>query len=62
MALADVYDALVSKRVYKAGWSHEDTVNEIASKSGSHFDPLVVDAFNKEQDGFLAIYRQYEDN
>jgi len=62
MALADVYDALVSKRAYKAGWSHEDTVNEIASKSGSHFDPLVVDAFNKEQDGFLAIYRQYEDN
>ena len=62
MALADVYDALVSERVYKAGWTHEDAVIEIVSKRGSHFDPLIVDAFIAEQDGFLAIYRQYEDS
>jgi len=62
MALADVYDALVSERVYKAGWTHEDAVNEITSKRGTHFDPLIVDAFIAEQDGFLAIYRQYEDS
>ena len=62
MALADVYDALVSERVYKAGWSHEDAVNEIVSKRGSHFDPLIVDAFIEEQDAFFAIYRQYEDS
>ena len=62
MALADVYDALVSERIYKTGWSHEDAVNEITSKRGTHFDPLVVDAFISEQDGFLAIYHQYEDS
>jgi hypothetical protein len=62
MALADVYDALVSERVYKAGWTHEDAVKEIVSKRGSHFDPLVSDAFIAEKDGFLAIYRKYEDS
>ncbi|SNX29289.1 HD domain-containing protein [Polynucleobacter meluiroseus] len=62
MALADVYDALVSERIYKAGWSHEDAMNEIVSKKGSHFDPLVVDAFVLEADSFLAISRQYEDS
>lgn len=62
MALADVYDALVNKRVYKHGWSHEDAVQEIVSKRGLQFDPLVVDAFILEADSFLAISRQYEDN
>ena len=62
MALADVYDALVSERVYKAGWSHEDAINEIVSKKGSHFDPLLVDAFLLEADTFLAISRQYKDS
>ena len=62
MALADVYDALVSERVYKSGWDHEDAVKEIVSKSGSHFDPLVVDALIEEQPNFQEIAQKYRDN
>ena len=62
MSVADVYDAVVSQRIYKAAWSHKDAVREIVSKRGTHFDPLVVDAFIADQDGLLAIYRQYEDS
>lgn len=62
MALADVYDALVSERVYKSGWSHEDAVKEIVSKRGIHFDPLVVDALIAEQSNFQEIVNKYRDN
>ena len=62
MALADVYDALVSERVYKSGWSHEDAVKEIVSKKGIHFDPLVVDALIAEQSNFQEIANKYRDN
>jgi HD-GYP domain-containing protein (c-di-GMP phosphodiesterase class II) len=62
MALADVYDALVSERVYKSGWDHEDAVKEIVSKSGIHFDPLVVDALIAEQSNFQDIAQKYRDN
>jgi response regulator RpfG family c-di-GMP phosphodiesterase len=62
MALADVFDALMSKRVYKAAWSFEDVVSEIISQRGAHFDPLVVDAFMMETAGFLAIYSKYKDD
>ena len=62
MALADVYDALVSERVYKSGWDHEDAVKEIVLKSGIHFDPLVVDAFIAEQSNFQDIAQKYRDN
>ncbi len=62
MALADVYDALVSERVYKSGWSHEDAVKEIVSKSGIHFDPLLVDALIAEQSNFQEIAKKYQDS
>ena len=62
MALADVYDALVSERVYKSGWDHEDAVKEIVSKSGIHFDPLVVNAFIAEQSNFQDITQKYQDS
>jgi putative two-component system response regulator len=45
VAVADVYDALVSKRPYKAAMSHDDAVAEIVRNSGKQFDPNVVDAF-----------------
>jgi len=45
MAVADVYDALVSDRPYRQGWIEEKGVNIIKEDSGSHFDPKVVDAF-----------------
>ena len=59
MALADFFDSLISKRVYKAAWSFEDVVSEIISQRGAHFDPLVVDAFMMERAGFLAIHSKY---
>jgi putative two-component system response regulator len=45
VATADVFDALTHKRPYKNAWSVENAVREIASQSGRHFDPRVVDAF-----------------
>jgi HD-GYP domain-containing protein (c-di-GMP phosphodiesterase class II) len=58
MAIADAYDALMSKHIYKSGWSHEDVVYEIVSQRGAHFDPLVVDAFMIEKAEFLK-YLEY---
>lgn len=52
MSLADMYDALVSERVCKLRWSHEEAVKEIIAKKGKFFDPLVVEAFLAEQDFF----------
>ncbi|QWE25514.1 HD domain-containing protein [Polynucleobacter sp. AP-Elch-400A-B2] len=62
MALADFYDGLMSKPIYKSGLSHEDAESEIASQRGAHFDPLVVDAFMLEKAGFLAIHSKYKDH
>jgi CHASE2 domain-containing sensor protein len=45
MAIVDVYDAVVSRTLYRQTMSHADTVKFIASGKGSHFDPAVVDAF-----------------
>lgn len=45
VAVADVYDALTSERVYKKAMAHEDAVAIIRDERGSHFDPMVVDAF-----------------
>jgi HD-GYP domain-containing protein (c-di-GMP phosphodiesterase class II) len=61
MSLADMYDALVSERVYKKAWTEEQATQEIISKRGSHFDPLVVDAFLAEQSNFQEIAHQYSD-
>ena len=49
MALADVYDALISRRVYKPAFPHEQAVRMIEAGSGSHFDPDVVAAFSQVQ-------------
>ncbi len=61
MAVADVYDALISRRVYKAAMSHEDAVAIIAQTRGRHFDPDVVDAFLALQDTFHAIAIAFSD-
>ena len=55
MAVADVYDALTSKRVYKASFDHTKARDIIVEGRGSHFDPDVVDAFLEEQDRFKEI-------
>ena len=56
MALADVYDALRSKRSYKKAFSHEQTVKIIQGEAGKHFDPTVVDAFLSIESTFAAIF------
>lgn len=61
VALADVFDALVSRRAYKSPWSPEDAYNEIVSQSGKHFDPIVVDAFVQNFDKFIEIMNRYPD-
>lgn len=55
MAIADVYDALISRRVYKDGMPHEKAVEIIEEGKGSHFDPDLVDAFVSIQDEFRHI-------
>ena len=61
MALADVYDALISCRIYKDGMRHEDAVQIIAQGRGTHFDADIVDAFVRIQDQFQAISSRYAD-
>ncbi len=59
MALADVYDALISKRVYKEALPHEEAVEIIKTGRGTHFDPDVVDAFLDSEAKFKAIAENY---
>jgi putative two-component system response regulator len=59
MAIADVYDALVSKRVYKEAFTHEESKNIILESSGSHFDPVIVDAFKYLENEFNEIHKTY---
>lgn len=60
-AVADVFDALVSKRPYKEAFSVEKSLSIIKEGRGGHFDPEVVDAFFAIQDEILAIKKQYSD-
>ena len=59
MALADVYDALVTKRVYKEAMTHKEAVTIITEGRGKHFDPEVVDAFLESEKDFRAILARY---
>jgi putative two-component system response regulator len=54
MAIADVYDALVSERPYKKPFTHEEAVATIKDGSGTHFDPVIVGAFVRVADDFRA--------
>jgi len=58
-ALADVYDALTSKRVYKDAFRHDISQSIIVEESGSHFDPEIVDAFLETNDQFVDIRRHF---
>jgi putative two-component system response regulator len=55
VALADVYDALVSKRCYKDALRHDETLDIIRGESGKHFDPGIVDCFLRDADEFHAV-------
>jgi putative two-component system response regulator len=61
VALADVYDALTTKRVYKAAFTHADARQIIVDGRGKHFDPDVVDAFLALETRFDAVRRQFDD-
>ena len=61
VALADVYDALCSKRSYKEPWPEERVLDEIQKDAGRHFDPDVVQAFLQIHDVILAIRAKYRE-
>ena len=62
MALADVYDALISKRVYKPAFPHAFAVGIIREGKNSHFDPLVVEAFESIHGQFQEIAFHFSDD
>lgn len=61
VALADVFDALVSRRSYKEPWTPQEAYEEILSQRGKQFDPEVVDAFAENFDAFVEITNRYPD-
>ncbi|GAB2176777.1 response regulator [Dongia sp. agr-C8] len=61
MAVADVYDALISRRVYKPAFTHERAVELIAEGRGKHFDPDVTDAFMEIREEFRTIAKKFAD-
>ncbi len=61
MALADVYDALISKRIYKPPFPHDVSVEIIRQSRGTHFDPDLVDAFLEIHEQFREIAREFAD-
>lgn len=62
MALADVYDALITSKVYRQGVSHEQAVQVIFTERESHFDPDVVDAFMEVHPQFADIAQRLPDS
>ncbi len=62
MALADVFDALISVRVYKPAMSYEEARDLIVAGRGKHFDPDVVDAFAANYENFVAIAERYAED
>jgi len=62
MAVADVYDALISRRIYKEPMSHAEAAGIILAGSGRHFDPDIVAAFEQRLDDFKAIQERYADD
>ena len=62
VALADVYDALISNKIYRQGMSYEDAVGVIFSERGQHFDPDVVDAFMELTVEFEDVAKRFADS
>jgi putative two-component system response regulator len=61
MAVADVYDALISRRVYKPAFSHDAALEIMRAGRGTHFDPDVVDAMLGAEQRFKDIAAQFSD-
>jgi putative two-component system response regulator len=61
-AVADVFDALGSDRVYKKAWDDEDIFKLFKEERGKHFDPKIVDIFFEKIDAILKIRDEFQDN
>ncbi|ABD01710.1 GAF domain protein [Synechococcus sp. JA-2-3B'a(2-13)] len=61
VALADVFDALASRRPYKEAWALNEVFQFVEDNRGSHFDPQVVAAFNRGRSEILEIYHRYQE-
>ncbi|MCD2516235.1 two-component system response regulator [Massilia sp. G4R7] len=61
MAVADVYDALISRRIYKPAFTHAQSLEIMRQGRGSHFDPDVLDAFFAIEHEFARIAEEYRD-
>lgn len=59
--VGDVFDALISKRPYKRAWTIEEARTQIKKSSGTHFDPMIVEAMDSNWDGVLAIANSFAD-
>ncbi len=62
VAVADVYDALSCRRVYKNAWNEDEVLAELRKESGRHFDPEVIEAFFATLDMIRAIANQFPDS
>ena len=60
-AVADVFDALGSERVYKKAWALDDIMELFDKENGKHFDPKIVKLFRDNLDTFLAIRDKFKD-
>jgi len=61
VAVADVYDALTSRRPYKPAWSADEAFGYLRAQRGQHFDPRLVDAFVAARDRVLEVQRDWQD-
>jgi putative two-component system response regulator len=61
MAVADVYDALISRRAYKPAFTHQQALDVMRKGRGTHFDPDVLDAFFEIEDRLAAIAAEFRD-
>jgi putative two-component system response regulator len=62
MAVADVYDALISRRVYKPAFSHEEALDIMRKGRGTHFDPDMLDVFLKISEEFREIALRFRES
>ena len=60
--IADVFDALSHKRIYKEAWTPEDVYKKLKEEKGKHFDPELTDIFLENFDEFVQINNRYPDN
>jgi putative two-component system response regulator len=61
VAIADVFDALTSRRPYKEAWTVEDTVAHLQSQSGKQFDPELIPLFIANLEQILVLMAQFTD-